>query len=527
MKKAIGLLGWLGVALVVAAVILRFTRPQHPELYQRLALAGLAVTIIYALSQWREIGRTFQGRQAQYGSVAAGSVIMFLAILVGVNYVSNRQNKRWDLTETKQFTLSDQTKQIITTLKGPLAIKVFYAPDQQTGQSPVGGYRDQLERYQYLSSQVSIDYIDAQATPIEAEKNGITRVPTVVLEYGGRTQQTNSLDEEALTNSLKKVIEGKAKKAYFTEGHGERESSDTSSRQGFAGIASALTGDNFETAKLQIAQKGSIPADATVVVIAGPVSDFLPQETDLVRGFLKSGGKVMLMIDPPSAKGTPDPLTNLVALAREWGIQIGNDVVVDQNGVVNFNDFMIPVGMPMDHAITANTRKTAAAFPVARSVMPVSGGVDGRTAQTFVQSGEVSWAEADLKALFANGQPKKELDKGDKNGPVSLAAAVSSPASGAAPAPGGQPAESRFVVFGDSDFATNQAINLGGNKNLFLNAMNWLALQENLISIRPKDPQDRRLQLTADQTKGVMWFVLAVVPLALFGNAFRLYWKRR
>jgi len=525
-KKAINLLGYLGVALVVAAVILRFTRPQPPELYQRLAMAGLAVTIIYALSQWREIGRSFQGRNAQYGSVAAGSVVIFLAILVGVNWVANRQNKRWDLTESKQFSLSDQTKQIISTLKGPLNIKVFYAPDQQTGQSPVQGYRDQLEGYTYLSKQVAIDYVNAQASPTEAEKFAVTAVPTVVLEYGGRTQRATAVDEQSMTNALKKILEGKSKKAYFTEGHGERDIDDQSTRQGYKAASAALADDNFEVAKLQIAQKGSIPADATVVIVAGPTGDFLPQETDLLRGYLKNGGKVILMLDPP-AKGGTVQATSLIALAKEWGIQVGDDLVVDPNGQLIGADASVPVGMPAPHAITNNFKKMTA-FRVARSVIPVDGGLEGRRAQAFVQTGPGSWSETDVKGLYATGKPEKNIDKGDKNGPVSIGAAASAPASGGAPAgPDAQKPESRLVVIGDSDFAANGDFGFQGNADMFLNSMNWLAQQENLIAIRPKNPEDHRLQLTSDQLSAVNWFALAVVPLLLFGNAFRLYWKRR
>lgn len=528
MKRIVGILGWLGVALVVAAVVLRFTKPETPELYQRLAMAGLVVTVIYALTQWRDIGRSFSGRRMQYGSIATGSVLIFLAILVGINWVANRQNKRWDLTESKQFSLSDQTKQIIRSLNAPLSIKVFYAPDAQ-GQSPVQGYRDQLEGYQYLSKQVSVDYINAQTSPTEAEKNAVTAVPTIILGYGKRTQRATSTDEQSMTNALKKVIEGKAKKAYFVEGHGERDVDDQQTRQGFKAVSAALADENFEVAKLQIAQTASIPSDATVLVIAGPTTDFLPQEADLVRGYLKNGGKVFLMIDPP-AKGGTVQATSLISLAKEWGIQIGDDLIVDPNGqvLIRGGDASIPVGMPVAHPITQDFRQMTA-FPVARSVIPVKEGVDGKTAQTFIQSGPGSWAETDIKGLYATGKPEKNLDKGDKNGPVSIAAAVSAPAPGAATSagPDAPKPESRFVVIGDSDFASNGYTGLGGNVELFLNTMNWLAQQENLIAIRPKNPEDRRLQLTADQQLMVNWFVLAIVPLLLFGNAFRLYWKRR
>jgi ABC-type uncharacterized transport system involved in gliding motility auxiliary subunit len=455
----------------------------------------------------------------QYGSIAAGSVLVFLGILIAVNWISNRQNKRWDLTDTKQFSLSDQTKQIITTLKAPLSITVFYQGKQgDTSQN----YRDRLEAYQYLSKQVSLDFIDVDKQPTEADKNAVTAVPTLIVKYGGRTQRATSADEQAVTNALKKVIEGTAKRAYFTEGHGERDLDDQSSRGGFAAISNAIKDDNFDVAKLQIAQKGSIPADATVLVIAGPTGDFLPQEVDLVRGYLKNGGKVMLMLDPP-AKGGTVQATSLIALAKEWGMQVGEDIVIDPNGQQIGADASVPVGMPVPSQPITKDFKRISAFPIARSVIPVTGGVDGKTAQTFVQTGPASWSEADVKGLYATGVPKKELDKGDKNGPVSIGAAASAPATGAA----GAAAESRIVVFGDSDFASNNYASVQGNGDLFLNAMNWLAQQENLISIRPKNPEDRRLQLTADQQQRVNWFTLAIMPLLLFGNAFRLYWKRR
>ena len=530
MKRIVGLLGWLGIALVAAALILLRFRPDPPELYRGLALAGLVVTILYAATQWRDIARSFSGRQMQYGSIASGSVLIFLAILVGINWVANRQNKRWDLTESKQFSLSDQTKQIITTLKAPLHIKVFYAPDPN-GQSPVPGYREQLEGYLYLSNKLSIDYIDAQKSPTEAENNKITALPTIILEYGEgkdmRTQRATSTDEQSMTNALKKVIEGKAKKAYFTQGHGERDIDDQQTRPGYKAISGALTDENFEVAKLQLAQQGSIPADATVLIIAGPTTDFLPQETELVRGYLKNGGKLLLLIDPP-AKGGTVQATSLIALAKEWGIQIGDDIVVDPNGQLIGADASVPVGMPVQHPIT-NDLKKMSAFRLARSVIPTQGGADGKTAQSFVQTAGGSWAETDVKGLYATGKPEKNLDKGDKNGPISLGAAVSAPAmaSSTATGPDAPKPESRLVVFGDSDFVSNADVNFQGNSDLFLNAMNWLAQQENLISIRPKNPEDRRLQLTADQVTLVDWFVLGIVPLLLFGNAFRLYWKRR
>lgn len=532
MKRVLGILGWLGFGLVAAAVVLRLTKPELQPWTQNLAIAGLVVTVIYALSQWREIGRSFEGKNVRYGSIAAGSVLVLLAILVAVNWVANRQNKRWDLTESKQFSLSDQTKQILGGLTGPLKVRVFHG-----SQDSPQRYRDRFLEYEYLSKQVSVEYINAEGKPTEAEKYEITAVPTIVLEYAGRTQRATSADEQAVTNALKKLIEGKTKKAYFLQGHGERDPDDTSPR-GAKGASSALADENFEVAKLTLAQAGSIPADTTLLIVAGATTDLLPQEAELIGAFLKNGGKLLLMIDPPEKGGTTQP-ASLIALAKSWGIQVGEDIVVDASGMgrVLGTDASVPIGMPTSHPITANFR-VITAFPLTRSITAVEGGADGKFAQSFVQTSEQSWAESDVKGLYATGRPEKNVDKGDKAGPVSVAAAVSAPATAPPPPPPtDKPAadkpedapkpESRLAVIGDSDFVSNRWMALGGNGDLFLNTANWLAQQEDLIAIRPKDPEDRRVELTEDQQTRLFWITLLIIPLALFGNAFRVYWKRR
>jgi ABC-type uncharacterized transport system involved in gliding motility auxiliary subunit len=530
-KRILGFLGWLGVVLVLAAVVLRFTKPDLPQWYQRLALAGLVVTAVYTLSQWREIARSFQARNVKYGSIAASSVVVVLGILLAINYISNRQNKRWDLTAAGQFTLSDQTRQILGTLNQPLTIRAFYAgPSAEE-------YRDRLAEYTYHSRQVSTEFVDAERNPIEAQKHNITSVPTFVIEYAGRTERATAPDEQSLTNALKKVIEGKAKKIYFLQGHGERDPT-SSDPTGYSGIADALKVDNFETAKLTLAQEGKVPEDATVVMVAGPTVDLLAPELEALRAFLKRGGKLALFIDPPDKGAAPDP-AGVIALAREWGAAVGSDLVIDASGLGQLigTGASVPVAMPVSHPITENFG-IMTAFPLARSVAPVEGGVDGRVAQKVLETSPQSWAETDLTGLYATNRPERNLDKGDKPGPVSIAVATSAPAAEApppppaatpasTPAPDAPKPETRVLVVGDSDFASNRAVGLTGNREVFLNMANWLAQQENLIAIRPRNPEDRPINITADQQRMVMWFTMAIVPALLFGNAVRVWWKRR
>jgi ABC-type uncharacterized transport system involved in gliding motility auxiliary subunit len=379
--------------------------------------------------------------------------------------------------------------------------------------------------------------VDVDRNPIEAQKHNITTVPTFVIEYGGRTERATASDEQSITNALKKVIEGRAKKIYFLQGHGERDST-ASDPTGYSQIAEALTSDNFETAKLTLAQEGKVPDDATVVVVAGPKTELLAPEMEALRTFLKRGGKVALLIDPPDKGAASDP-ANVIALAREWAADVGNDIVIDASGIGQLigTGASVPVAMPAPHPITENFR-VMTAFPLARSVTPVEGGVEGRVAQKVLETSPQSWAETDLKGLYATNRPERNLDTGDKPGPISIAVAASAPAvetppatpttQGATPPASDAPKpETRVTVVGDSDFASNRAIGIQGNREIFLNMANWLAQQENLIAIRPRNPEDRPINITADQQRMVLWFTMLIVPALLFGNAVRVWWKRR
>jgi hypothetical protein len=171
------------------------------------------------------------------------------------------------------------------------------------------------------------------------------------------------------------------------------------------------------------------------------------------------------------------------------------------------------------------------AFPLARSITPVSGGVNGHTAQTFVETSARSWAEADIKALLTSGEVSLDEAKGDKKGPIPIGAVVSAAATPTdAPKPGEETAskpETRVAVIGDSDFVANSGLGIQGNKDLYMNTIGWLSQQENLISIRPKEPDDRRLTLTATQQANIQWLSLLVIPGLIFGSGVYTWWRRR
>ena len=215
-KRILGLLGWLGVVFVFSALAISQLRPEWTW-FRGLAIAGLVCTLLYVLSQWREIGRELSGRQARFGSLAAASVLVVLGILAGINYLAGRHNKRWDLTANRQYTLSDQTKKVLQGLTKPVKATVFARTED------FERFRNRLEEYQYQSKQFQVDYVDPEKRPALAERLKENSLGTIVLEYDGRVQRVTSDAEQDLTNGLIKVLQGKQHKVYFTQGHGERD----------------------------------------------------------------------------------------------------------------------------------------------------------------------------------------------------------------------------------------------------------------------------------------------------------------
>lgn len=552
LNRILGFLGWTGALLVFASVLAWLFGPDVPDALRRtLALAGLVCILLYGAGHWRQVQRSFGRRQTRYGALAGTSILLVLAIVVALNYVLARQNQRWDLTAGGQYSLSDQTRRVLDTLAGPVRIRVFARePDFPR-------YRDRLDEYAYQSSRVTVDYVDADRQPMLARRYDVQTYGTIVFEYEDRTERVESDAEQDLTNALIKVVEGAEQTVYFLEGHGEKAHAGAD-RDGYGTVSAALALDNFEVDALVLAQAGAVPGDATVVVAAGPRTDLLPGEVDALRAYLDRGGKLLLLLDPPVTGDEPAP-EGLLGLVREWGIEPGADVVVDASGVGQLfgADASVPVAASYPfHPITERFNLLTA-YPLARSVSAASAPPDGRIAQAFIETGPQSWREADVDSL-ATGQVELDEEAGDRPGPVTIGMAVSAPApmpddAAAADAPGGgdrdeaggaagedgggepdsgggddpAPPETRLAVIGDSDFASNAVVGIQGNRDLFLNTVNWLARQENLISIRAREPEDRRLTLTAGAQRRIFWLSVLVLPAAILACGVRVWLRRR
>jgi ABC-type uncharacterized transport system involved in gliding motility auxiliary subunit len=525
-NRILSLIGWLGTALVFVAVAIRFGLPAKEQYAYYMAWGGLVCVLLYSAGQWREFAKVFSRRQTRYGTLAATSILVVFGVLVAINYIASKQSKRWDLTANKQFSLSDQTKNVLQKLDAPLQVQVF------TLDTDFQRYQDKFKEYEYVTKKLTTEYIDPDKKPLSTKGLVVQPPVTIILNYKGRTERLLTDSEQDITNAIIKVVSGTQRKVYFTQGHGEHETV-SAERDGYNAIAGALGKENYTVEKLTLAQQGSVPDDAAVVIVAGPRTDFFAPEIDALKKYLDKQGKLLLAIDPPDKADGP-AFTNLVALAHDWGILVGNNVVVDASGMGRMigTDASVPiVGPPYpSHPITDRFRYMTA-FPLAREASPIAGGVNGHTALPFLQTGPKSWAEADIKGLLTTGEVSLDVSKGDKPGPITLGSTATASSAPAAPPKPGEPdapkPETRIAVLGDSDFASNAALGVQGNRDLFMNIVGWLSQQENLIAIRPKEPDDRRITLTATQQSNVTWLSLLIIPGFVFGTGVYTWWRRR
>src|SRR5262245_51812064 len=328
-KRVFGIVGYVGMALVFAALIVRLlgrgeyiTIPTQVDQYLfYAAIVGVALVLASV------IGGLDYGRQrTRQGTLATFGVIFVLGILVAVNYLSTRRNTRWDLTSNRQYSLSEQTVKLAQGLKGPVKFTVFDQPEN------FDRFRPRLESYRYASSQVQIEFVDAVKNPMLATAQKVDTIPTVIIEYMGRTERVSTDSEQDLTNALIKLLNPTMLKVYFLSGHGEKDPA-SSERTGYSDIGDALKRDNYQFDKLVLAQTNEIPSDATMIVVAGPRTDILEQEQPILEEYLsKKQGKLLVMLDPPENFKQPATMPRITGLLKEWAINATESVVVDLSG---------------------------------------------------------------------------------------------------------------------------------------------------------------------------------------------------
>ena len=477
----------------------------------------------------RTLRQAFNLRTLKYGSHASLFTVIVLAVVVILYSLAMQHNRRFDVTQAKRFTLADQSVKLVQGLASPLKVIGFYSLAERERET----FTDLLKQYAQHTDKISYEIVDPDRQPAMAKQYDIVAYNTVVVEGNGKKEKIARLEEAALTNAILKVTRNTKKVVYFITGHGEPALTD-SDRNGYSVVKQALEDQNYTVQELVLARQTQVPDDAAVVILAGPRQDLLDSEAEALRAFLGRGGHLLVMSDPETAPG-------LVTFIQGYGLEVGNDVVIETNplGRLVGGDYLLPVVMTYErHAITKELGNVMTMFPLVRSVQVAKDLPQGVTAQGLAMTSAESWAETDLKALH-EGRTAFEAES-DRRGPITIAAVATintsqtgTAASGTAE-PTDQPEKdksaraARLVVFGDSEFANNSLFPVQGNGNLFLNTVSWLAEEEDLIAIRPRrGGGSGPVMLTAAQAPLIFWLPVGVLPLAVFASGAVVFMRRK
>jgi ABC-type uncharacterized transport system involved in gliding motility auxiliary subunit len=505
---------WVGVLCLLGAGGVALFVPWLTRLTWALVIAGIALLVVAVALNARETRAVLGRRGARYGAGAAVMVLLALGVVVFANALSFRHSTRWDFTENRRNTLSPQTIQVLKTLKAPVEAIAFFrtdTPGKRTAEDLLGQYAS------YSGGKLTWRLEDTDKAPGLAREYGVETYGTVVLKSGAgdqlRTEKVLDAEEEKLTNALVKITRSGKRVVYVLKGHGEREVGNTD-RAGFSQAKEQMEKANYEVRELVLARDPAVPEDAAVVIVPGPRTDLFPQETEALDAYIRRGGKVFFMATPFQAEG-------LGAYLQKYGIALDDDVVIELNPIGQLFGVgpLVPIVNQYDqHPITKDLAGVMTLFPLTRSVEAVQTPPKGADIQPLAKTSSQSWGESD-RAVFERGEAKP--DPNEKPGPLTVALVATVDAAGEAPAeakPDAEPkktGKARIVVVGTADFASNQFLGAQGNRDFFLNVVSWLAEEEDLLSVRPKDTRQNPIVLTAAQSNVVLWLPLAVLPGAV------------
>jgi ABC-type uncharacterized transport system involved in gliding motility auxiliary subunit len=455
--------------------------------------------------------RFLHARQTRYIGYATLYILVVVAIVVAANVLADRYNKSLDSTSNKRFSLSDQTAKIVKGLKQDATITYY---DQSTRFHQA---KDQLDPYANLSPKIHVEYVDPDKKPQLARDANIKNYGVAVVQIGANKQEAKSLTEEGITGAFIRDLKNTTRTVCFVAGSGEHQIDD-SDRSGYSRFKDLLSKDEYVAKSINLLQKAEIPSDCTVLVVGGPSGDYVQPQVDAVQKYIEDGGRGLFLLDPPLKMGRSEIADNdgLTHLLGTWGVTLDKDLILDLNPigqVVGVGPQVALVTTYDAHPIVSEMKRSATGFPLSRSLQVQN------TSKTDVQK-LFSSSDTSLATEKLNSPSVDPSDPKNKKGPLTLAAAGTYKT-------GKENSQGRFVVVGSSDWVANSFLNFNGNRDLALNAVNWLSSDEDLISVRPKEQEDRNITMTRAQLNVVRITSQFLLPLLVIFAGVSVWWRRR
>ena len=446
-------------------------------------------------------------RKLIYGTGAFISVVSTLGIIIVLNYLLFRTDVRFDVTEGKFHTVSAQTVRVLNSVEGKIEIIGFF---KDTGVDREG-LQDLAKEYSHRNDNIKVKLINPDKEPGIAKKYGVKKYGSVVIERGDKVVKLRLTDpitggilnnsEEKITNAILKLTRESQKTLYFLTGHGQRDVGNSVYAEGLGLLRRTIIDEGYNVKEFLILRGEELPRENAILFVAAPIKAFSLKEILYIKNYLNRGGRAVFLIEPRSGN-------EIASVLKGYGFELSDDVIIDPSSKLEGGGDISPIVSDYPyHEITKDFR-FATIFPYSRSIDVLS----DFNATVLASTGEYSWSETDFE-LFNEGVAQRE--ESDKGGPLGVAAVVENSAKG------------RIAVFGSADFVSNIFLEFSGNRDFFLNTLNWVSGDENLISIRPKAVNTGNLTITTKQVNLIFLFTVVIIPAVILSSGLVIWWKRR
>jgi ABC-type uncharacterized transport system involved in gliding motility auxiliary subunit len=494
---------------IIGFVVARFLLGGfHPALWAPIAMFFFG--LIGAFWADRKLYLDFLSmKTTKHGMNMGMMILMVFIMLVVVNFVSVRHYKTFDFSLAKVNTLSDQSIKLLNALDSDLKVTYFYKEGNDDPQNNRRAFQTLIKKYQDQSTKVVLDFVDVNKRPDLTEEYGVNKGSGVVfLEYKGRRNRIEKIEEQEITGALVKVTREKDKTVYMVTGHGEGSLEEIKDAYGLGSLKNLLEGNRYILKPLTLITSAEVPKDADVVIIPGPRQTFAELELKALEEYMKRGGSLFIGVDSQMSHGL-DPLLNKV------GVQLKNNFVITVVQTA-FGKMADPSATPATdfsstHPITKIFGKNEFALFKLPQALVKANVPAGITYEEILKTGDNSFGYPDNKF---NTEPEK--------GPYTLMVSLKGKWPGAENTP-----EFNMIVFGDGDFLGNQLLYRNINRDLVLNSIVALAKEENMISITPKEISATQMTLTENKFYMFIFAFVIPFPLLMLATSGFIWFRRR
>ncbi len=441
-------------------------------------------------------------------------VLVFLTMIFMLGYLSNQYRWAKDITQANRNILTQGSVNVLKQMDGDINITVYATKDDASnGDTFRKGMLDFVARYQREKKNVFINFVNPSEEPKLAQEAGVKVDGETVVEYNKRSEHINPpFAEQEMTNLLVRLSRTNNQPVMYLDGHGERLLLGQKNHDlGEFGKQLESKGFKFANPDLTIAQ--DVPANGSMLVIAAPQVDVSAVEARKIKAYIEAGGNVLWLLDD-------DNLHGLQEVADYLGIKVSAGMVVDRTAEQYGADpKMSFASLYGDHPITRNF--------MLRTVFPEAHEIDGRASDDLgwkvgrlIDVAQNGWLESDKIPAGAQNL-KVRFDQGkDKAGPINIGVALERQY--------GKKGQ-RVVVVGNANFLANTFITNGGNLDLGINIINWLAGDDRLITIQPMPLKDININIPSGSIAALIvgYGTQYVLPVIILIAGCFLWWKRR